>query len=407
MNTLPRLVVLGLALLASPGSAALAQQQKNPLSRKAVADPFARTFTGGELALTLKAEADGYAGTLTVGGSEFPVRARRADAGLRGSFTVEGEEFAFTCKLDGDRLELESDGERYELHAQPAPPAPADAGATVASPLPELVGVYQGAVTPLQHPDGYFRCDMPRGWSVEGQTEGALLVNPGLQETDTLEGLVFITYGELEERDRGTDIAQLLTLREPEMRADLEAQGLTLTKPAKPARKVAVGERAGAELEWRGQGANGGVTVWCGALVEREYYLAVVALVMEGKEAQYVPGAKRMFRSLEPKAPEPNPRLERGLAGATFGKSTSFGDSGSMTTTYAFSSDGTVRRETLVSGPTPTGDIGGDVETAGRFRAVGKLVYMQFRDGQEVARYEGPEEKPTGLRFGESLYPRL
>jgi hypothetical protein len=114
-----------------------------------------------------------------------------------------------------------------------------------------------------------------------------------------------------------------------------------------------------------------------------------------------------MFRSLEPKAPEPNPRLERALAGVRFAKRTSYGDSGYMHSTYTFAADGTVRRQTSLSGPIADGDISGNSEDAGRYRAVGKLVYLQFQDGQEVARVEGPEDAPTGVRLGAAVYRRM
>jgi hypothetical protein len=193
---------------------------------------------------------------------------------------------------------------------------------------------------------------------------------------------------------------------ERDLLGDLSQQGVAVQPASAPARKVALGDRAGAEQRWRGQTQNGDVTVWCGALVEREYYLAVIAIVMGDKQAQYLPGAKRMFRTMEPKAPEPNPELERGLAGASFSSGGTVGSSGSLHTIYTFGDDGSVRRQTIMSGSTGGADVGGDWDARGRYRAVGKIVYLQFRDGQQVARAEGPAAQPTGLRLGDQVYRR-
>lgn len=176
---------------------------------------------------------------------------------------------------------------------------------------------------------------------------------------------------------------------------DLESAGLRL--------RLAEGAAGGGH---RGSDLLRGLCAVPMRLVLRPDPGAGIAIVMGDKQPQYLPGAKRMFRTMEPKAPEPNPELERGLAGASFSSGGNVGSSGSLHTTYTFGDDGSVRRQTIMSGSTGGADVGGDWDARGRYRAVGKIVYLQFRDGQQVARAEGPAAQPTGLRLGDQVYRR-
>lgn len=273
---------------------------------------------------------------------------------------------------------------------------------------PALTGVHEGAVTRYRHPDGIYSCDLPRGWTIAREAPEGVIVNPGLKETDTLDCLLVINHGELAEEERGMAIAAIFQRNEESLRTGLAQQGIELDRAAAAPAKVAVGERAGVEQEWHGRGPNGPLTVWIGAITEREYYLAVMAVLMDSAKERYLPGCKRVFASLEAKAPVRNPVLEQALVGGEYAGSSSFGGGGSISTVYEFAAGSRVKKTMITSGIAGVSiDVGGSTEEWGTFRAVGELVYLQFRSGQEVARAEAAQAGSVpALRFGNARYGR-
>jgi hypothetical protein len=403
---LPFLVLLLLPMTALPG-----QERRNPLARAKPAasspDPFARTFRGDGLVLTLSPKEGGYQGTLQVEGQRYPVQARRGeDAGLLGTFEVDGEAFEFTGALAGDQLTLTSDGEAHDLRAE-ATAGEAEA-ATDQQPRrpPPLAGLYDGPLARWRHPEGYFTLELPKGWTEANAQDGMVVFNPGLKETDTLDCLLLVTFGELEEDERGVPIDRLLDDKEPELRQSMAEQEIQLQRPTAKPHKVRVGELAGAQQTWSGQANGNRLTMWVGGLVVREYYLAVIAVVAQGKEDRFLPGAKRMFTSLQPKPPQRDRQAEAALAGGEFaGGETLAG--GSMHTIYRFRGNGTVHRQLLMSGSIGLGtEVGADSADVGRYEVVGPLVYLRFPDGQQAARLVVAAGAVTGLRFGNRLYAR-
>lgn len=383
---------------------------QNPLARKAPVkpgDPWQRPFRGEGLRLELAVAEDGYVGSLVQGEVRFPVSAKAsAPDRLEGTFRVGDDQFSFTCRLDEDTLTLTSDGATYTLRAEPK--GAANPLAKAGKPeVADLADVHQGAVVPLRHPDGIFTTEVPKGWSVAQTQDDVMVVNPGLGEHDTLDAIVMVTWGELEEDERGKDLVELFTRGEKELLDGLRAQGIEVQASKTPPRKVAVGDRAGVEKIWPGRTAGAKVQVWSGALVEREYYLAVITIVIDGKEARFLPGAKRLFRSLQPRAPERNRAAEASLAGATFGSGDKAGRGGSFHTIYSFRADGTVKKEMLMSGSVGVGiDVGGSSEDFGRYHAVGPVLYLQFRDGQRTARLELSGDQVTAIVVDETRYAR-
>lgn len=104
--------------MATPAPAA------NPLAKAPQGPSFAGTWRNEELALTLSPSAGGgFAGTIEVAGMSLPAQAAADGAGLRGTFVAEGQQFAFSAKVEGDRMELVSDGTTYALVRRGAAPA--------------------------------------------------------------------------------------------------------------------------------------------------------------------------------------------------------------------------------------------------------------------------------------------
>lgn len=96
----------------------------NPLA--AAGDPFAGTYAGESMTLTLAGAGGTYRGTLTFQGTSYPAEGRAQGNRLDGTFSAGGQSYPFSAALDGTTLMLESGGNRYAL---------ARAGAASANPL--------------------------------------------------------------------------------------------------------------------------------------------------------------------------------------------------------------------------------------------------------------------------------
>jgi len=415
MHTIASLGFAPLALtLAASLAASLAAAPQNPLSPPPATgnplapapveapveapDPWARTFSGDKLRLVLQKRDGAYRGTLTLGDREFPVAAAAGSNGtLAGTFVSGDAEYELECTLDDDKLALRSGGAEYQLVALPS------SKRTAVAP-PALDGVYAGATTTWRHPEGYFTCALPKGWTVAQVTDEAVLLNPGL--TDTLDAIILVSYGLLDEAERGVDVTKLLDDQEGELRQTLAAEGIELRAPQQKAKKVLVGDLPGAQQSWTGTaGGSQPVEVWFGGLVKRDYYLAVTAIAMDGKKAQFLPGAKRVFQSMQPKPPERNLALEQALQGASFFNVTN-SESGAFYATYAFGPQRRVTKVLSMSGMVGLDDVNANTEDIGSFEVVGDVVYMSFRDGQNVAKAVVRERQVTGLKFGDVVYSR-
>jgi hypothetical protein len=363
----------------------------NPLARPGP-DAYARRFAGNDIALELSGSAAaGYRGTLEFAGATYPVTARLDQAGLRGTFEVGGQPFAFEARLDGDRLRLRSGGNEYQLEAPPLAADPAPAVQDIAAPA-------EGGGTRWQHPRGWFGFEMPRGWSVARELEDGLMLNPGLAPTDTLDALILVRHGRLDEAERRLAPVELIRRGEPDLRQELAGQGIRIGPAEKAPRAVQVGAAPAAEQTWRGTTQNGiTVEVWLGALVEGEFSVAVVAVLVDGKGARFMPQIRRVFETLSANPPKDDPTA---LAGRSFSHSETFPGSGSFHTIYEFRADGTVRKQMIVSG----GDVGGDSDEVGRFEVVGDEVTLSFGDDRSSGKIVVEGGVVRGLRFGRTLY---
>lgn len=330
-----------------------------------------------------KADLDGLAARWRVRGEQLELSAG-------------GERLSAGVELVGDRLTLTIDGVRNRFRRREAAPSPSvgEGEGRPATP-PPLEGVDRGPGSRWQHPRGWYSFTLPAGWSVEQQLEEGLLVNPGLAPGDSLDGLVFVFHGELEADERDTAVEELTRRHEADVRALMAQQGIRLDPAAEAPRRVLVGELPGCEQSWRGRTAQGQtVRLWVGLVAKREYWLATLALVVEGHEQRFLPGAKRVFTTLEPTPPERDPELEARLVGRKATRSES-NPSGYFSTTYRFEAGGGVHKEHLFS----SGEVSGNSEDRGRYEVVGDVLYLYFPDGQSCGTVED-----GGVRFGQALY---
>ncbi len=109
----------------APGTGAkpgLAAKPKGgaPVAPQAASDPYAGTFSGDGLTLTLQRSGDGYSGSATSEGVRYGVRAQRLGEMLSGTYVHEGETLPFQAYVQGDMMQLAAAGETYTLRRQAA-----------------------------------------------------------------------------------------------------------------------------------------------------------------------------------------------------------------------------------------------------------------------------------------------
>lgn len=294
--------------------------------------------------------------------------------------------------------------------APQAPTPNAELGATtpkeVVAPAP-LTDLHEGKLVTFRQSDGFFTFQMPANWKAEEQP-GAIAINPGLEEGDTLDAVIFVMFGELTEVERGQTIESILTAKESELLASFAGLGAQFARAAAEPKRIGVHGLAGAEQTWHGETGGQPVTLWVGAIVQREYYFGVVALVVDASSQRFLPGARRILASVEPKAPVRDRDAEAELAGLEFASSSDFGGGGSIHTVYEFGADGSVARRTMASGSFGLdGSVGGETIARGTYMVVGSLVYLQFGDGQEVARLARDGSRIGALTLGKRRLSRL
>lgn len=381
-------------------------QGDNPLARRPQSDPFARAFEGEGVRLELSGSSEkGYRGKMVFEGKSYPAEASATGTKLKGKFQVGQDGFDFTANLAGDQLTLESGGNTYQLKG--APLAAAAAGGNVKAP-PELAGVFTGKTTRWDHPRGWLSFDMPERWTVYQQADTGMVLNPGLTATDTLDAIIGLMWGRLEPQDQNQPVAALIEKRVPEMKKLLAEQGLTVGEPEGPIATYKGKDVPGAVLTFKSQGPQGQkLLVWFGGIVKRDSWLAVSAVVLEGKEQNFMPQVKRIFTSLEPKPPERNPKLEAALVGRSFSSSQYGKITGSAHhASYTFHQGSTVARRLISNVPDRPGlpGSGADSERTGRYEVCGDVLFLYFESGQEVGQVMQQGGQVSGIRMGNAEY---
>ncbi len=353
----------------------------NPLSgaNKASAppDPFLRNFKGGGLVLTLTSKVGTlYSGTLTFGEESWAISSNQNANSLSGTFNVGEESFPFTAKLTGDKLSFETGGNKFQLLGDPLP-----SGNTGIP--PKLQKIADGPTHPWKHPRGWFSMELPQGWSIGETDQDFILINPGFKETDTLDAIILLTFGTLEKREQNLDVAELMTKRIPDFQTFFRDQLIQVDQPDGPAQKVLAGNVPGATLSWQGKAAKGqAVKVWTASVIKRNAFLTMIAIVLGENSDKYLPKSKQVFMSLQPNPPELNPQLMRAVAGRKLVLNLS-GEGGTFFTTYQFSADRSVSRETMAGGITGGYDVNANSTLSGTWEVIGDELYMYFKDGQE------------------------
>ena len=85
---------------------------------------FAGKYQGTELSAEITPDGAVYSGQISMGQSQFPLRAREEGGHLAGTFASQGNHFDFTATLRGDDLTLVTGGATYALKRASAPANP-------------------------------------------------------------------------------------------------------------------------------------------------------------------------------------------------------------------------------------------------------------------------------------------
>ncbi|MFV1959738.1 MAG: clostripain-related cysteine peptidase, partial [Planctomycetota bacterium] len=97
------------------------------LEAPAAASPFAGTFVGDRLRVTLEVSGTEATGRIELGGKTYPLRAEIEGRDLKGEFESGPSAFPFTATLAGDVLTLRSGGATHTLKREGGATAPAPA----------------------------------------------------------------------------------------------------------------------------------------------------------------------------------------------------------------------------------------------------------------------------------------
>jgi hypothetical protein len=243
---------------------------------------------------------------------------------------------------------------------------------------------------------------LPKGWTIGNRNGELAVVNPGFEETDTLDALIVVGSDTLEGDDLSRTVSGLLEVNLPVLEEYLRQVQVEAELSRAKVTALALPKLAGAQITLSGlSGGQLPVTVWVGTTRDANAAASVLVVVLRGKEDAYLPGARRILESLQFTAePQRDVNSSAGLAGLTFGH-VSFYDSGSSTTTYSFYASGAVTRESITS----TSDGFGS-ETRGSYVLRGDRVTIQVDGSTEEATLERSGGEVTGLRMGNIVYDR-
>lgn len=320
--------------------------------------------------IVLVATATGGAGCMTSAGATFPFHAVGTAEGL-----------TLTCGVENRAFQRTGGG---------------------AGPAPALEGIATAPAKRYRDPDGYFSFEMPAEWTVQATEEG-LFINPGFEATDTLDALIMVETGALQEGDKRFTPAQLIDRDEPDLRQAYVAEGIRLERPRQGSRAVRVGAYEGAVQEWKGELATGqAIDAWIGGATGKGYYITVAGIILSERQGEFLPHVKRILATMELSPPDRRPDLEQQFVGKRVRESTT-SESGFFGTTYGFGAGGTVTSETFMSGSIGLDVASASMGDAGQYAVVGKTLYLRF-DGKETAYDLGLDGKRvTGVWMGGKL----
>lgn len=344
----------------------------------------------------------------------MPPRLPRRMLLLRAVLLALGAPWMCACTDTEERSSPAQQERRDDAHGtDPARDAREDAEAASSTSAAKAASLepsaaWTGPATAWKSDDGVLSAELRQGWTIARAEAGRVLVDPGLRPTDTLDCLLVVVWGELDESQRALDAAGIMQAQDEELRAELRAQQVDLQRAKSTPTRVDAHGRDAAEQVYEGRAAGNPVRTWVGTTIQDGWHATVVAVVAAGREARFLPGAKRLLSSARLAAPKRDARAEARLVGAEFGGRQDFGAGGAIDVAYRFEGDGGVVRTSLVSGSFGVdGAVGGESTKRGRWTCDGERVRMRFDDGVEEALLELQGSRARALVVGRMRCARL
>ncbi len=273
-------------------------QPSNPLggTEAPAADPFARSFQGDGVHLTLsRSGASGYRGTLTFRGAQYPIKARATGNALGGSFRVSGRDFDFSAELTGDRMTFKTGGKKYQLSGKKLERA---------NPLSRGGNPYRrrsiaaANLTVVQ--EAGLACVLPKGWTLLNKSAQGCVINPGFQKGQTLQVTMSLHCLPIGPTQQTTNVKQFLLSQLPATRQSLLAKsGIQTRAPDEPVELFDVLGKPAAAVHMRAktrQGQDG--TIWLALRIDDGKCLVGNAIFLGDNERAYLPNVRKVFASL-------------------------------------------------------------------------------------------------------------
>ncbi|MCA8964524.1 MAG: hypothetical protein H6838_19265 [Planctomycetes bacterium] len=325
---------------------------------------------------------------------------------FRADGTLLADDVPLPCKVRGEELLLEVQGQRigatWGVEGEELTITLRRADGSVA--VERYRRVTAPVATEARERLGALSFVLPPTWRVANRDGDVALINPGLAATDTLDALIVVAVTPVEAAARARSAAALLQSQLPRIGADLGGQQVEVDLARAVAQPMRSPGLDAAELQVRGRaGGQRAVTVWLGAAKGEAFAATVLVVVLKGREAAFLPGARQLLGSAQFGAAAPAAVRGAGeeLAGLEFGHA-SFGSGSSLTTVYRFGTGGSAQRRTMFSS-----SLGGtDSEAGGTFELRGDRVVIRIGDDVVEAQIERRSGAAIALRIGNAVYRR-
>lgn len=254
----------------------------------------------------------------------------------------------------------------------------------------KITDVYDGLIDTYAHPLGRFAFDLPTGWTVGQEEDDTLPVNPGFAPGESQDAIILLSYGELEDDQLSQSPSELMHQYSPDLRASIEALGISLdAADSKPAPVESL-EFPAATQKWSGTAGSRPITAWLAGMVADGEYMLVSGVMMKEREQDFLPGLKRIFVSLHEPEGGQTDWLVSAIVGMSF-KGSGVGPAKSMSfDTWFFHGENQVMSKYILTNV-------GIMEEWGRYEIIGNQLSVAFDNSQKEFTIHHDGSLITGL----------
>ncbi len=278
---------------------------------------FTGTFKDGELTFESRATGGGYAGTINMGGQNFPFTANATGETMTGTFETKDGKFEFTAIMHGANLQFVTGGTTYTLApqaaAQPRPANPlARAGGfkNAAPAKPDVPALPQGGPGEggnwkvFQHATGLSMC-YPADWTLTQLPNAVQLVPPDVATNAMGPAEAYFVLAQGAQGVTLPDDPRVIQYFNQEM-----AKLVPFLRPSGQAEHLRTGTAPGILLTWEGTSPAGlAVRSRMCVTILKGYAVALLALGDQTRIAARDYTVREIFASFAAGAGERDPRV--------------------------------------------------------------------------------------------------